>query len=491
MKQPFDLATLPAEKECTGVGVLADGCLLVWHPGETRITTVESDATAVDAQDCYALACACKLNTLWLCPGSQVSLHLAEHPDSFDPAWLYDSYKITVKRRDGDRIPQNAKITVKQGKYGSKPYIYVVMPDHDPTWLEDQDAAAVSWAFSDVEHPREFLGTLITIYQKMGVHLSTSPAATGIQSMKLLTSPDEWRHDDEERDLPDAKPIQMYWHRPLFAKEEGLYLHRADGNAKWLAACTGAELGIGKPTRYVEGRAAQLAWEERHEAALWCVEVRSIGEPGMLQPHKSEWTGPRWLTTSGVRAMHNLGYNAPIYRAHLWENDKARKIFQHRRVLKDYGHETWNQRQAIREKYGKEHPAARLLSMTYKRGLGWLDLQGLRRDEKVSWYHKPHWYAEIMGLAEYRMTITMQMMCSAYGIMPVLIYSDALCYVSADPDPVHAWPKLFLRQHDLGGFKPDLSLPITSEVLEAFERPGSAQVLERLKMIEAAHGTHV
>jgi hypothetical protein len=477
-----------AEAEMTGVGLLADGQLLTWHPGRPGIEIIASDVESIDITGCYDIAIANKLNSFWLCPGSKASMNVNALPDHFAPAHLNERYRINVKRRAGDNVPQNASITPLRGDYGCKPRVYIMMPDHDPTWLEDQDNAGQSWAFSDVESPRAFMATLITIYQKFGVHLSTSPASTGIQTLRAKTPEANWKHAEGERDLPSGKPTQIYWHRKLFDNERGLYAHRGDKGGAFLAAATGAECGLGMAD-FIEGRGIWERWQKKLPG-LWNVEIREPGHMGILRPNKAEWTGPRWLTTSGVRALEQLGYNIELYRAWTWENDKEKKIVRHRRVLNDWASWFWKPRQELREKYGKENPAARLAGMIYKRALGWLDLP-LEDGEQPRWYHKPAWYHELQGLAQYRQALTISQMHKEYGIYPVLVYSDAGIWLSPEPDPRKAFPLLFQREGQLGGYKPDMTLQVDDEVIQAFDHAGPAQVLEHLKKIEASRGTHV
>lgn len=483
---------IPAEKDMTGIGVLADSMLLTWQPGMAVIDTADSDLAACNIEDLFYLACAYRLNTIWLCPGSRVSLFLMESPLSFVRPELHDRFKINVKRREEDGVPQNANITPLEGAYGFKPRVYVILPDHDPVWLEDQENAR-SWAFSDIENPRQFMACNIAFYSQFGTYLSTSPAASGISLMKAKTKPSDWQRDPGELDLPDAMPCQIHWHRRPVGKLAGYHLHRFDKGGAFLAASTGAELGLCMPT-YLERTPARATWASSTPPGLWNVQVTPARHFGDLDVHKAEWEGPHWLTTSGVRAMHNLGYDCEIFRAWVWQNDPVKKILQHRRLLSDWAKYLWDGRVILRKKYGKGHPTEKLAKMTANKSLGWLDLSEAffkKGKDQPKWYHYPHRYHEIQSLAQYRMALKLVDLTKKHPGSVVLVYADAVCLLSQESDPRAAFPELVNREGQLGGFKPDLSLPVTDEVIAAFEQPATSQVLHSLKEIEARSGAYI
>lgn len=483
---------LPHEDDMTAIGVLTADMLYVWKPGTPSIDRLPITLDSVDLEKLYQIGCQHRLHDLWLCPGSQWSMHFYQHPENFAPAHLSEHYKISVKRRDKDQVPCSGTICARNGARGYRPFLRVFLPDHDSTWLEDLDNVDRSWSLSDVEDPIQFLGTLVLIYQKLGIYLATSPAKTGIDSMQLHTNASEWAHTEQEIHLPHFAEKDMQWKRALTANEQGLYLHKFDRNSMYLAATTGADMGIGTP----EHRDAQEAASAFLEGlmGMWEVTVREptqFSQETALLPHKDIWTGKQWLTSPGLKALIGLGYEYEIHQGYVWFNEKRRTNIGKRRALKEWASYLFKVRQELKAKYGKEHPAYRLIKMIGLRSLGWLDLtsvsERIRAGEEVKdipWYYKPYFYQEIKGLARLRMVLKMQELGNA-GAFPVLVYTDCFACLSPEAVPRKAFPKLLERENELGGFKHAGTHLVNSRVIEAFQNDQPANItLQLLKTIE-------
>jgi len=64
------------------------------------------------------------------------------------------------------------------------------------------------------------------------------------------------------------------------------------------------------------------------------------------------------------------------------------------------------------------------------------------------------------------------------GFKPVLIYHDALYFISSDRNPVTAIPGLMKRSTELGGFKNEATWLVTPELIEKLHTltPGKVQI---------------
>lgn len=485
----------PDEEEMIGIGVLTADQLYSWRPGAQAIECHDLTSPARDLRGFYRLACQYKLHSLWVCPGNPVCLAYKDQPELFAPADLADGYKVNVRHKEKSNLPTSATIYPTSGPRGHRPMLHVYLPDFDSTWLEDLDEKEQSWSLSDVEEPRLFLETLILIYERLGVYLDTSPARTGIESMRAFTRPGDWSHTEAEIHLPHFAELDIHWKRELASDETGLYLHKFDANSKYLASTTGADKGTGTPDHLGETEAASAfsagamgMWEVTlKEPARWPV---IDGVDTARLPHNPNWPGKRWLTSPGLKSYQAMGYEWEIHQGYQWQNVKGRADIGKRRALKEWASSLFKVRQALKAEYGPEHPAYKLIKMIANRSLGWLDLEKVRERiakgcvlKDVPWYYAPYYYQEIKGLSRFRMVLKMQELARA-GHYPVLIFTDCFGFLSPEPDARAAFPQLLERESDLGGFKHAGTIQVTADVIAAFSQEQASETLHWLKLLE-------
>jgi hypothetical protein len=373
----------------------------------------------------------------------------------------------------------------ESGTWEEKRLVYFHFPEHNPSWLTDDD----SWALADIEDAETLLEVITTVEgaltprREMRGHTASepfsllySPGWCGMSLLKKylkLYGHQSWLAPADLSSLPDvAEPGGFNWKRPLRLKERAKkYVHFYDRNSQFPAAATGAELGEGTPVLTTTFNAKL--------PGVWYVTItQGLDMMGTLLPAIAEVGASQWMYTPSIQALEAAGYTYEIEKGYVWP--------VHHRTLQEWAKGLYEGRKALRDRYGKNSPQEHLSKMIANRGLGWLDLGEVRkrgRNPEKDLDNRPDFYNMVRSLARYRMVLKLLEVISKVRIYPIMIVADNICYVSDEPDPRKAVPCLMVRETELGGFKHDGTY-LLEDVLPFIEQYSPNDVRRYVKQLQ-------
>src|SRR6266571_302811 len=501
------LGTLPKtslpQTNTYGKGVLTDTYLYVcnWKnhesvPANRQVRKVELRTelgTALAFSNTCELAVKHDLADLWVCPGSKISSDIGENPTRY--VFPSDDCYDRRHQTEDHGIPRSVTIRRKQGTFAEKRLIYITLPEHDVRWA----TYGGDWALADVEDPFTLLGALCYLWES-DIIVRSSPGYSGIDLMKQTTDP-----------LKSAKPgLSLWpdnhlegdtiWTRPLTDSEASMaYVHFFDRNSQRLGAATGLEIGIGNPDHVT----ILMSQPNLKLTGIWRVRVKSIPQDASLFPSPitcrnwdvNELRGDYWTTNEVCSQMQRMGYELDYLEGFYWtekldpKSNKPKRM--QTRLLETWAKKFWDTRKRLKESrqaYPNEQAADvayTMIKIMATRAVGWLDL-GKDKErpyaERGQW-NRPDIANGIIGLARARMSLKMQEIWSEHQIAPVGVRTDTLIYCSDEPDPRKAFPKLVLREQELGGFKVVGTLPMNQTIINLLGSSDSH--LHKLNILKA------
>ena len=416
------------------------------------------------------------LDTVWITPGSRLSERMFEAPHTYIlntedmapelAAMQTDHFRTHTREYGGKKYPVSLSATRTIGQTHTT---RVFVPQLDDRWAEDK---IPGWSLAECENPKTLLTALLYLERSLGVTLG-GPGYTGIELMRATTAnhPHYWRTGAADV-IPAHIETDMIWHRPLSVQEQlSKYLHLYDGNGKYLAACTGAKMGVGIPQHYLPNPNVEEIEQHilKNQPGVWSIGLEQ-GVPEYARYHIpiGPDTDPRfWAYTPVVAELMREGYRFVIYEGYLWE--------EWHETLRAWAELLWKVRQDLKtneSKYPNREAAqiaAKMSKIIAVHGVGWLDLSSERA--KPAGEHGPMHHPDkrntIIALVKARMMRTIAQFQDK-GFTPAMIQVDELGYISDDPNPETAVPGLMKRKDQLGGFKHAHTFELTPEIVRLF-----------------------
>ena len=273
-----------------------------------------------------------------------------------------------------------------------------------------------------------------------------SSQTTGFQLAETLRWKDRGMLAPSERIPPTSVNIEVdvRWSRTPSEEEAGCrYVHGYDRNSAYLAALGGLDFGVfvdehgtygaGAPTHHPQG----LAFD-RKVAGLWRVVVPEVADLRLPSPFNAGPGQELWFTNATLELAGEMDYPIEVVEAYTWP--KKARVF-----------EKWQERMrdALRaaDIRGDRDAAVirKMLKQVYTTVFGTMNSDIWRRGQMG--YAPERWFL-IVAKARSNLIRTAwknaQLVDPATGKQtnrwPVAAFTDALLYVSDDPNPQTAWP---------------------------------------------------
>ncbi|MBA2677991.1 MAG: hypothetical protein H0U76_06305 [Ktedonobacteraceae bacterium] len=408
---------------------------------------------------------------VWVMPGTQLSKGIERSfITSTGEEWdIFASYS----RIDEDR-PMFARIWRRKTAGRAGRTIYVGFPEYG-TW---------PWKYSDVI---TLLATVSYIEQALGLPALWSPGRMALDLMKALNVEKRasWLSPltldlmalpaEDGTTVPLKKSARdLTWKRALTPKEKKMkWVHKYDKNSMYLAACTGILLGEGDPDQ-VSGNAYDDRlpgfWRVRTDRAESLYDGVKLPSPVRTQ----------WMTTPVVQCCRKLGYQIEVMEGYQWRDPGC-----YHRTLESWANMLWAARRSLKassptfnQEYkhvqGRENAYATISAVAHV-GVG-----KLGDDDTSGGLFRPDIWALVVGRSFANMLYNIETFRRA-GFTPVLVYTDALWYISDDPNPETALPAIVDKQDKLGGYKVVYNPPLamSKDVIDAFAKIDSPTKLVR------------
>ncbi|SKT95054.1 hypothetical protein [Mycobacteroides abscessus] len=226
------------------------------------------------------------------------------------------------------------------------------------------------------------------------------------------------------------------WSRPPTSDEACCrYVHAYDRGGSYVAAIAGLELPIGDSVHHPEGTRF-----DPKMPGYWRVAVPEQQDwrlPYLLNPAGLKFTESKWMTTPTVQRALELGYDLDILEAITWP--------RHGRVLRGW-YERFLKASTDLDTYDPDTRAPRDLDadaarnqskVVRTRGVG---LIGSEQFLKGKTGYSPERRLHIIAKAKANIAYRIDQIGQATGNWPVAAITDAIVYISNDPDPRSAWP---------------------------------------------------
>jgi hypothetical protein len=454
-----------------GIAVLSDDNMFICR-GERKVQRVGSFESFVigNVEGLCELSLKHDIGTLWVCPGSELSEEIAAHPDGFTKHSTDFDVRVNV---DKNGLPLSVSIKKIHGVGAKDRMVFIGIPDGDMRWARDDG----SWALEQVENPLDLLGAMCYLREALDIDVKYSPGWSGVRYMKKrnVSRPD-WVQKISLPDVGEFREGDCLWTRALTEDEaRKKYMHFYDGNSKYLAAATGAELGEGTP-EYTTTYDSKACGE-------WDITLLPPHDYSDLLPFIVE-NAKSWAVTPVVEMAKKMGYRVQVHGGYVWK--------KHHRILQAWAKNLWDLRLSLKTdtvKYPNSVAriaAYEMVKLIANQSIGWLDLtkeRGKPEAKKDQW-HRPDWHDQIIGLARARMFLKIWEIVQLVQMYPCAVYTDAIAYCSDDPNPETAVPGLMRRSTELGGFKHVRTLPMSGEIVALFGSDLPAyEVMGRVKKL--------
>lgn len=356
-------------------------------------------------------------------------------------------------------------------------------------------ASAPGWMYGKLPH--NIIITLHYLEKELGVPIGGSPGRVGWAYLKELRAAPGWTEaipgvDWKAMHFESKAATDLIWHRPLKQSEREspvtLYLQKYDEAAAYPYAASQTDMGVGEPL-HMDARDAHIA--SLHEkgspqsVGVWRCTINydaSRYNPLMPPVWKEElgtYAGSEgWIAGPIIRLLRSQGHEVIVHEGY---------IFPERHdVLKRWAENLW----AIREGYKitacwKNVHCAGLASRAVKTIMNtMIGMTAFKRFEEDDEMRRPD--IRIQTIARHRELTyhRLQKVEKLYGVTPVLVYMDALYYLTHEPDGRAALPELVKREGQFGGYRWEGAIKADGTVLALLEcMKNEATILQELNTI--------
>jgi hypothetical protein len=305
---------------------------------------------------------------------------------------------------------------------------------------------------------KQLLITIDYLQRAFDVTVGASPGTVGMKLIEKVNSHHpQWLQIPEidlvkEAHFDRSSAQDLIWQRPLHHDEMHMkYLHKYDKNSAYLRACVNEMFGYGTPV-HVEG-ATEF---DKRAPGVWRVRVK---EPVLQDLPPVMWDRASWVATPIVKLLRDTGHTIKIYEGWMFK--------EYHGTLKKWAETLWTQRQDFRNNVEAwKHPICReyARSATKDIAVATIGLSSFNFAEKT-FKARPDWRTQVVAGTRATMFYNMLKVQRETSRTPVLVYLDALYYLSNEPDPAKAIP-LLDKTDSLGGYKNDgWSLEVDQTVL--------------------------
>lgn len=348
------------------------------------------------------------------------------------------SYKIT------ERNHHMAAASVWKRGWGKN--VNIIFPQH------------TAWGWNDIG-PHDLLITIRYLQQALGVTIGASPGRVGWTYLKKLHP--QWvetipQFDWKAAHFTSAAAPDIIWQRALTTteRENGVFVHKFDESAAYPYAASQTDMGVGTPVYLhaeMAGRAAVHEKGHPQSVGVWRCTLHSfpLNADNGMPPIWKKTTG--WLAGPMIRLLSKIGYTVEIHEAYVFPD-------RHDLLVK-WANSLWLIRQGFILAAGgtwKNEKCAKLAAKATKTVMNaTIGMTAFRKfdEEKDDEMKRPDIRLQAIARHVELKWHRIEKIRTLYGITPVLIYMDALYYISSESDGRKLFPELMKREGQFGGYR--------------------------------------
>jgi hypothetical protein len=322
---------------------------------------------------------------------------------------------------------------------------------------------------------QELLIAIRYLEQELGVEVSGSPGMTGVRGIKQSM---QTLHPEAIAPLPvDVRAMgwtnevveDIYWcRRPTDNELARKYLHKLDKNSAYLRGCQETFQGVGTP-QLMDGDSF-----DGKRPGLWDIAIghsRQLYAPELMQyfpPMVPEEADMTRVPTPIVKLINRT--NEVIVKGGLaWEVSY--------RTLKPWADDLWVSRMKFRKPH-PDYPHERGRALAYggikQIAVQTIGLLGSPRMEfnpnRLKAEYRPDWRINVISENRAQMFYNMFKIFAHTTLTPVLVYTDALYYLSDEQDATVLFGDM-IAPDKLGGLKSEWVVPMNDILRELFMVP--------------------
>ena len=362
----------------------------------------------------------------------------------------------------------------------------IIFPQHTSWWSDDQEYP--SWLQQADAH--EYLITLryleevLNAGQKEKIAVGVSPGRVGWNHLKRLHP--EWVELIEGYDLranhftgsaaPDiiwqCRELQKPGDAILFRLRGKRYIHKWDQNASYPYAATQVDIGVGMPLHVDHGRdmddfiTSKGTQRPSQKVGVWRCSIAYNGS--MYDPHMppiyKEHLPPRvdneiWLSCPMIRLLRKLGHEVTCHEGNVFPEQhdvltKWGKDFFH--FAQEFDKARWVNKKCA--------GLAKQASKTIRNAM--IGLTGSKQLDDDNEMKRPDIRMQVIARHTELVWHNINKIRELHGITPIIVYMDAVYYLSSEPDGRKVLPELVKRQAEMGGYKYEGRVELTPDVVE-------------------------
>jgi hypothetical protein len=352
----------------------------------------------------------------------------------------------------------------------------VIFPHHSG-WGQTGRITTPGWG--KLANGKQLLVTIAYLEKKLGVPIGASPGSTGWELHKKM-------HPDWVENFPRVNLDTMHFRegaRDMAAQSpytKGKYLHKVDKNSAYLAACTlDMFYGVGDPvldedgSKYLDG-----SKKDGHRPGTWYCSIT----PGEILLPNWEKAQKHWLATPMIRLMRKVGYEVVPHLG--WYFPQCHQL------LEKWALFIWETREFFATADSKEYRrrdccefARQACKQIAVETVGLTSYLQFGEEEETD-KRRPDIKAETVARNYELMWYNIMKFHQQTGKKPILVYMDALYYISDEPTLTGNLAQILARQNQLGGFKYEGTIEISPEVAEILNaKTNVSKKLEHLNKI--------
>ncbi|GER90530.1 hypothetical protein KDW_46920 [Dictyobacter vulcani] len=328
------------------------------------------------------------------------------------------------------------------------------------------------WNFGTVNNPRHLLGTIAYLEKSLQVKIVGSPAKVGWKLIELLNA--------EQWDTLSLKPTDLatyhfdqhaaqdiIWQRPLHAYEiQKYYLHKYRNHTAYLYECLQQDFGIGEPL-HVSGTNYDPCYP-----GVWRISVKEKmlhNLPAVL------WEGAEWVAAPIVKFLHEIGEDVTVHEGWVYPqvNDQA----HYQPWLKPWAQFIWQKWQDFKDDVRWRNYVCREYAQWSMK-----DIVMATVATGTAHHSQPGVRIQAVGGARATMLGHILEVQREQLLKPVLVYKDALYYLSNQPEPQGILASMVAQADVPGRFSWEWALPMTKHVGEILMQDIPA--LEKQRMLQ-------